>query len=158
MARRAIGYYNTLNPNRSPGETSVYQEFGRRLQARMFALGWNQSDLSRHATMHLPKAAKGQKQGRAIGRDSISGYIRGLSLPRGAALEAIAKALGCAPEDLMPSGGVPSIENDRPPQKSEDDFTAKPIGKQRVHVRLNRVVSEKTFTTIMALLNKEDHL
>jgi len=109
VARRAIGHYNTLNENRSDADQAVYAEFGRRLQARMIQLGWNQSELSRRATECLPRTAKGQVQGHTLGRDRISSYIRGKYLPRPEGLEAIAKALQCKPVDLLPPGGVPSV-------------------------------------------------
>jgi transcriptional regulator with XRE-family HTH domain len=119
VARRAIGHYNTLNENRSDAEQSVYAEFGRRLQARMIQLGWNQTELSRRATEHLPRPTKGQVQGYALGRDRISSYIRGKYLPRPEALEAIAKALKCKPEDLLPPGGVPSVVEEGQPRFSK---------------------------------------
>lgn len=152
MARSAIGHYNTLNKNRSHGELAVYAEFGRRLQARMIALGWNQSELSRRATEHLPKAARGQTQGHTLGRDRISSYIRGKYLPRPEALAAIAKALKCEPEDLLPSAGVPSVVEEGPAMEM------KSLDGQRVAIRLNRVVSQKTALAIMTLLAEEDAL
>jgi len=152
MARNAISHYNTLNKNRSSGELAVYAEFGRRLQARMIALGWNQSELSRRATAYLPKAAKDQIQGHSVGRDRISSYIRGKYLPRPDALAAIAKALKCEPEDLLPPGGVPSVVEEGPLMEM------KSLDGQRVAIRLNRVVSQQTALAIMTLLAKEDSL
>lgn len=150
MARRAISYNNTLNQNRSQGELAVYAEFGRRLQARMIQLGWNQSELSRRATEQLPKPAKGQVQGHSLGRDRISNYIRGKYLPRPDALAAIATALKCKPEDLLPAAGVPSVIEEGPMMEM------KSLDGHRVAIRLNRVVSAKTATAIMTLLMQED--
>ncbi len=150
MSRAAIGHYNTLSHNRSHGEQAVYQEFGRRLQARMIALGWNQSELSRRATEHLPKPAKGQVQGHSLGRDRISSYIRGKYLPRPEALEAIAKALKCKPEDLLPSDFVPSVVEEGPLMEMRS------LDNHRVAIRINRVVSQQTALAIMTLLAKED--
>jgi transcriptional regulator with XRE-family HTH domain len=150
MARRAISHYNTLSENRSSGEKAVYAEFGRRLQARMIALGWNQSELSRRATEHLPKPAKGQTQGHSLGRDRISSYIRGKYLPRPEALEAIAKALGCKPSDLLPPEAVPSVAEEGPLLEMRS------LDGQRVALRINRVVSLTTATKIIALLEQED--
>ncbi len=150
MSRAAIGHYNTLSHNRSRGEQAVYQEFGRRLQARMIALGWNQSELSRRATEFLPKPAKGQVQGHTLGRDRISSYIRGKYLPRPEALEAIAKALKCRPEDLLPPEGVPSVVEEGPLMEMRS------LDNQRVAIRINRVVSQQTALAIMTLLAKED--
>lgn len=151
MTRRPISYNNTLSDNRSSGDDAVYAEFGRRLQARMIQLGWNQSELSRRATAYLPKPARGQVQGHSLGRDRISSYIRGKYLPRPEALEAIAKALQCKPADLLPPGGVPSVaEGPLMEMHSIDGL--------RVSIRLNRVVSQRVATKIMELLGSEDKL
>jgi transcriptional regulator with XRE-family HTH domain len=117
----------------------------------MIALGWNQSELSRRATEHLPKPAKGQAQGHSLGRDRISSYIRGKYLPRPEALEAIAKALGCKPSDLLPPETVPSVAEEGPLLEMRS------IDGQRVALRINRVVSMATATKIFALLEQEDH-
>lgn len=153
MARRAIGHYNTLNTNRSPGELTVYEEFAKRLQARIIALGWTQSELSRRATMYLPKAAKGQVQGHSLGRDRISSYVRGKYLPRPEALAAIAKALKCEPEDLLPPGAdVPSVVEESPMMRMES------LDGKRVAIRLNRVVSMDSYLKILEILRDEDKL
>lgn len=149
MARRAIGHYNNLSANRSQDDLAIYAEFGRRLEARMVQLGWNQSELSRRATAILPKPAKGQVQGRSLGRDRISSYIRGKYLPRPDALAALAAALKCRPEDLMPTG-VPSIVEPAPAMEM------KSVDGHRVAIRINRVVSEKVATEIMTLLLSEN--
>lgn len=151
MARRAIGHYNTLSENRSSGDKAVYAEFGRRLQARMIALGWNQSELSRRASAYLPKPAKGQVQGHSLGRDRISSYIRGKYLPRPDALEALAKALGCKASDLLPPEGVPHVHEEGPLLEMHS------IDGQRVALRINRVVTLRTATQIIALLEQEDN-
>lgn len=152
MARSAIGHYNTLNKNRSPEELSVYEEFGRRLASRMQQLGWGQSELARRATDHLPKPAEGQVQGLKIGRDLISNYIRGKYLPRPPTLDAIAKALHCLPEDLLPADAVPSVVSDAPRADIRE------VEGGRMSVRINRVVSKKTAIDIMSLLMAEDPL
>lgn len=154
MVRRAIGYYNTLSKNRSAGDKAVYVEFGRRLQSRMIALGWSQTDLARFASAHLPQPAKGQVQGHSIGRDQISSYIRGKYLPRPHVLEAIAKALGCEASDLLPAASVPSVGDESPAFSLTDvDGTGK-----RVALRINRVVTRKTAAAIIHLLEEEDKL
>lgn len=150
MARKAIAHYNTLHANRDSSELAVYAEFGRRLQARMNQLGWNQSELSRRATAHLPAPAKGQVQGHSLGRDRISNYIRGKYLPRPDALDALAKALKCKAEDLMPHKGVPSVVEELPAMEMRS------VDGHRVAMRINRTVSQKTATEIMALLLAED--
>jgi len=76
-------------------------EFARRLQAKLIEKGIKQSELVRLANVHLDKGSQ-------IGRDSVSKYILGMNLPNPIYLTAIAKALGCKPEDLMPTAGLPS--------------------------------------------------
>jgi transcriptional regulator with XRE-family HTH domain len=150
--RRSIGHYNNLNKNRSLEDQSIYSEFGRRLEARMNQLGWSQSELSRRATACLPKAAVGQVQGHSLGRDRISSYVRGKYLPRPPALEALAKALKCESEDLLSPENIPSVVPAGP------RFEMKSIDSKNVRIRIDRIVSQKTATAIMVLLNKEDGL
>ena len=69
--------------------------FGQRLSALMLAKGWNQSDLSRQASLHMT-------DGQEINRQRVSSYISKGHLPNNIALHAIAKALGVQPEDLVP--------------------------------------------------------
>jgi transcriptional regulator with XRE-family HTH domain len=149
--RAAIGHFNTLSgePIDSDGTAqSIKNEFARRLEARRIELGWNQSELARRASEHLPKPAKGQKQGHSVGRDQISHYSRGISLPRPEVLRALAKALSCEPRDLMPTG-VPSTV-------TQAAFRMTQIESGRVHLTINRVVSFETATKIVALLAEED--
>ncbi len=76
-------------------------EFARRLQAKIMEKGIRQSDLVRMANVHLDKGSQ-------IGRDSVSKYLLAMNPPNPIFLSAIAKALGCKSEDLMPSAGLPS--------------------------------------------------
>lgn len=71
------------------------REFSKRLRSMMVEAGFNQSDLARAASKHLPK-------GKEMGRDSVSGYVRGRSIPTPVFLNAIAQSLRCKPEDLIP--------------------------------------------------------
>jgi transcriptional regulator with XRE-family HTH domain len=105
--RKSLSHYNCIVVQDGSAQ-AVKNEFARRLEERRNAKGWNQSELARRATEHLPIAAEGQKLGHKIGRDQISHYSRGVSLPRPETLEAIAKALGCEPSDLLPPPYVPT--------------------------------------------------
>ena len=64
------------------------QEFGKRLYALMLEKGMNQSDLARAAKM---------------GRDSISTYVRGRSVPTPQNLERLCEALSVAADELYPN-------------------------------------------------------
>lgn len=70
-------------------------EFANRLGRLLNEKGWNQSDLARAASLHLPK-------GEEFRRDNIHVYLNGTAVPRPKQLNAIAAALGVAPEDLLP--------------------------------------------------------
>jgi transcriptional regulator with XRE-family HTH domain len=148
--RSAFSTYNTLRRDRDPAVQSVYAEFARRLQAKMQERGWNQSELARRCAQLMPKAAKGQKQNVDFGRDRISHYVRGISMPRPESLTVLAKALGCAESDLLPPMSVPSAGAEAPP------FEMTSVGGDRVALRINRTVTLNTANKIIALLQKED--
>mgnify|MGYP006266634757 CR=1 FL=1 len=61
-------------------------QFARTLRAMMHDKGWNQSELARRAE---------------LGRDNISGYIRGRTLPNSRHLDRLARALSVEPGTLM---------------------------------------------------------
>jgi len=63
-------------------------EFGRRLQSLMLKKGWNQSETARRV---------------GIGRDSISQYVRGRSIPSPANLDKLAGVLGIEKDVLFPN-------------------------------------------------------
>lgn len=63
-------------------------EFGRRLQSLMLKKGWNQSDLARKV---------------GIGRDSVSQYVRGRSIPSPSNLDKLAGVLGIEKDVLFPN-------------------------------------------------------
>lgn len=88
-------------PNGAPKD-AVNAEFARRLQQALVARGWSQSDLARRVRDHMPEG-----DGR-VGRDNISRYIRGVSLPRPTHLAALCRALGMRPEELLPAEGRPT--------------------------------------------------
>ncbi len=77
---------------------AVRMEFARRLQRAMIEKGWTQSELARRAAAHAP--------GRRMIRDNISKYIRGRVLPGPLHLQALCKALGMKPEELLPTRGT----------------------------------------------------
>lgn len=150
-ARKGIMHYNVVQPPISPDEINtenVKAEFARRLQAAMIEKGWNQSELARRANTHLPKPAKGQVRSKQIGRDSISHYMRGKMMPLPAYLDAIAKALGKQPTDLLPVR-VPTAGPASP-------FEMRGLPDGRVFLRISRTVRQDAAMKIMALLAEED--
>jgi transcriptional regulator with XRE-family HTH domain len=143
--RGPINHYNTLG-KRTSRESSVqmvFNKFGRTLQSHLDRLGWNQSDLAREASKHLP-------DGKSINRDAVSHYVRGVSLPRSERLYAIAKAFGVASDELLPPDDVPSADKEPP------TFSLNMLDGGRAAVFLNRILSMSTATKISALLVEED--
>jgi len=63
-------------------------EFGKRLYSLMLNKGWNQSEMARRV---------------GIGRDSISQYVRGRSIPSPANLDKLATILGIEKDVLFPN-------------------------------------------------------
>lgn len=115
-------------------------------------LGWNQSELARRCDKLLPEPTKGQVQNIEFGRDRISRYIRGLTIPRPESLPILAKALGCEEQDLLPPMAVPAAGDiaGRPP------FEIVAVDSLRVSVHINRTLSMATATKIAALVQEED--
>jgi transcriptional regulator with XRE-family HTH domain len=116
-------------------------EFANRLQARMIDKGYRQSDLARAAAANLPKGTK-------MGRDSISLYIRGKSLPSPTYLTAIAQALDCKPEDLMPVRGLPTAQEISPP------LDVREMSDGNVWLRINQAVPWSIALEVMTALKR----
>lgn len=113
------------------------QQFGRRLYELMIKQGMNQSDLAR--------AAK-------LGRDSISTYVRGISLPDPVNLQKLADALGVSREELLPN--IVESAADREHPAMEIKMAHGDSG--HVWVRINRQVKTETATKIFELISKDD--
>jgi transcriptional regulator with XRE-family HTH domain len=115
------------------------REFANRLTSAMLNRGWNQSELARRSQ---------------IGRDNVSGYIRGHNLPNSKHLAKISEALNVPATWLL--GGA---TGERFPAMSED---AKPVmkleqlpdqeGKMRLTLRQD--VPEDVAYQIAAIIRK----
>lgn len=112
------------------------QEFGRRLSRLMLAKGWHQSELARRA---------------GIARDSVSTYIRGVSLPEPGNLELLARALGVEPIDLLPNHVEAAIDNDIPSLEMKVSSSDPRVA----WLRINRLVSTSTCVKIVELLGAD---
>lgn len=123
-------------------ESAKRMEFGRRVEAAMLKKGWNQSELARRAEEHMPK-------GKRFGRDSISNYIKGSNFPTPINLDALCKALGMKPEDLIPGQMFLRAKDDMPP------LDIRGLGDGSAWVRVNQRVSFDIAMKIMALLNEK---
>jgi transcriptional regulator with XRE-family HTH domain len=114
---------------------AVRREFGKRLQGAMIDAGWNQSELARRS---------------GFGRDNISAYIRGISLPGPLHLNALANALSIKPDALMPSNAMPSVDQVIPALDVRD------VGKGLAWLRINQAVEWETALKIMQMLKSDD--
>ncbi len=115
-------------------------EFAKRLQRAMIRKGWNQSELARRAQPHM--------KGKRLERDNISTYIRGNALPDPARLNALCQSLGIAPEDLLPSRGIPSAADKAP------SFDVRDLQDGNVWLRVNQAVPWDVALKIMVLLKE----
>lgn len=70
--------------------------FAQNLRRLMVEKGWNQSELARRASDHLPRK-------RTMSRDLVSKYCNGVSVPNSIYLKALADALGVEPGVLVPA-------------------------------------------------------
>lgn len=128
-------------PSSAPRD-AIALEFGRRLQRKMTEHGWNQSELARRASGHMP-------EGKQLGRDSISYYVNGKFLPTAERLDALCKALGMQKSELLPTRGVGAATRIAPP------FEMTSLDDGRVWVRINQALSSASALKIMAILNEE---
>lgn len=120
---------------------AIKSEFARRLQAKMMEKSMRQSDLMRAMNVHLPKANH-------ISRDSISKYLRAMNLPGPIYVTALAKALHCKAEELIPAAGLP--------QSAESlAFDMRQTTDGNVWLRINQAVPWATALKIAALLKSE---
>ena len=113
------------------------QEFGRRVYRLMLDRGWNQSELARQAD--LP-------------RDSISVYVRGVSLPTPGSLEKLAKAFDMDPAELLPNHTELGMGAD-PPSLELRVNAGDP---SNAWLCVNRLVTMRTATKIVQLLEADD--
>lgn len=141
MPKRRLTIHS--DPQGAPPATApkdaITIEFARRLQAEMIRCGFNQSDLARQATLHMP-------EGKPINRDTISLYINAKNLPGPERLTAIAKALGVEKQDLLPSRGITAKANITPP------VDVREIGDGRVWLRVNQAVDWPVALKILEML------
>jgi transcriptional regulator with XRE-family HTH domain len=142
MSKKAylnLGDTDTKGPFLSKDAAKI--EFARRLQNKMTERGLNQSELARRASGYI-------KDGK-LGRDSISGYIAGKSLPGPVTLNAVCKVLGCEPEDILPARGIPSAADRMPPVDVRD------LGDNSAWLRVNQTVPWTVAIQVLKLLKGE---
>jgi transcriptional regulator with XRE-family HTH domain len=112
------------------------QEFADRLYQLMRDKGWHQSDLARAAK--LP-------------RNSVSTYIRGVSLPSPKSLQSLAEALDVTEEELLPNHVEGAIREDVPSL----DLRVSTADPEMAWLQVNRLVFVSTAVKIIELLNTD---
>lgn len=122
-------------------------EFGRRVQARMNAKQWNQTDLARESSKQMPGSWKGKNK---ITRDNVSKYVRGLQFPGPVRLKALCAALGVQQADLLPVGIAQSVDDRAPP------FAVKAMDGGRVWLQINQTTDHTTAMKIIAMLQSDE--
>jgi transcriptional regulator with XRE-family HTH domain len=119
---------------------AIRMDFAKRLQDRLNDKGWTQSELARRMAPLLKESR--------IGRDNISKYVRGKVLPLPAALEAMAKVLGCDSKDLLPSRATQGAAEELSPLDVRD------IGAGRVWLQINQAVDWDVALDVMKRLRE----
>jgi transcriptional regulator with XRE-family HTH domain len=112
------------------------QEFSRRAHRLMRAKDWIQSDIAR--------ATK-------LSRNTISTWMKGLSLPTPQNLELLAAALDVAPEELLPNYTEAAIQEDIPAL----DLRVGTADPKVAWLQVNRLVSTSMAVKIIDLLNTD---
>lgn len=118
--------------------------FARRLQKAMLQKGYSQSDLAREATKHMP-------EGHEVRRDAVSKYISAKFFPDLVKRQALAKALGVDPDELIPpTNAIPSTGNMASLTNIRD------MGDGTVWLRINEQVPWPTALKVLDMLKGED--
>lgn len=137
--------------------------FAKRLQKLMDDKGWNQSVLARRAAIHMPNGK--------LDRQLIHNYLGGTTVPQHERLEAIAKALGVEPGDLVTAEDLPGMEarhaariraEAKAPRAASNVVPMAPTvstvnvneGGESVHLKIDRQVPFDVALEIMALLKQ----
>tara|TARA_B100000965_G_scaffold217683_1_gene182219 strand:+ start:1088 stop:1507 length:420 start_codon:yes stop_codon:yes gene_type:complete len=112
-------------------------EFGKRLFKLMHEKGWNQSDLAKKAEM---------------GRDSISTYIRGKSVPTPGNLDRLALLFDVKPEELYPNYEANSAALEEP------IFQLKQVNDEsnKMWLTINMKIDSEKAIAVMKILNETD--
>lgn len=126
---------------RKEAPAEVRAAFARRVLNARIKKGWNQSELARQAALHMP-------DGR-FGRDSIPKYEKATHLPYPVQLDALAKALGIPPAELLPQNpgiGESMDPGGKPAFRTIDDET--------LWLRVNQAVPRDLGLKIIRMLEE----
>lgn len=122
--------------------------FGRRIAQLINEKGWNNSELATRASRHM-------SNGKVIGRDAISRYVNGVSVPTPLHLEALAHALGATPSLLLPRAHNQARNEPPPPPDAEPDvLRTSERSDGRIHIQLDRYVPWAEAQKILEILRE----
>lgn len=128
----------TVAPNIPAGSANLRKlaaaEFARRLYERMLKKNWNQNQLAVESE---------------VGRDSVSRYMRGMTLPDPKTAQKLATALDCEIADIMPAAMERAYDAELPSLEIRQVVGHGGV----VWLRINRQVPFKTAAAIVELLN-----
>lgn len=118
-------------PSFRAGYTPVEKKaFGRMLRKLMTEKSMSGAELARNATKLLPA-------GKTIGRDNISWYLNGRSMPTPAYLNAIAKVLDVNPQFLVPRDHAQAPGEAPPVDAAGNDIRMNLQPNGEMHLMLN---------------------
>ncbi|MEX0278490.1 MAG: helix-turn-helix domain-containing protein [Ruegeria sp.] len=112
------------------------KEFGRKLKALNTERGWNQSELARRA---------------GIPRDSVSTYVRGVSLPNPKSLQKLADALGATPADLIPN----MVQDATEEESTSLNMRVSTGAPNTAWLQVNRLVSLTTAVKVIEMIEAD---
>lgn len=124
--------------------------FGRQLRKLMTDKGLSGAELARKMSLHMP-------EGKTVGRDNISWYLSGRSMPTNPALKAMAKVLEISPQFLLPRdpntrpGEIPA-----PPLAPENNVRMHMVGNGMMHLQIDKHLPLKVGWEIMQIMKKYD--
>lgn len=135
----------------SSPEEIARRELSRRLVEIMMKRNLKQADIAAGVFGRWP-AKKGQAAGFARGRDSVSQWVRGRSLPDPRNLQRLADFLGIKPEELIPPSAFVRQAHENPAVEIRQ--IAGETG--MAWLTVNRACSTMAAAQILDILNKDD--
>ena len=131
MGRQFIFVVREMPTFRAKFTDAEKKAFGRQLRKLMGDKGLSGADLARQMSVHLPS-------GKTVGRDNISWYLNGRSMPTQPNLIAMAKVLEIDPDFLMPRDPATRPGEMPPPAATpENDIRMRMSGDGMMHLQLN---------------------
>ena len=112
------------------------QEFARRLEHLLMQKAWRQVDLSRAS---------------GIGRDSISTYLKGKTVPSRLSLQKMAKVFQIEPDQLYPNYAADAVAEEEVPALEIKAVSGRP---GKMWVQVNQELTNDQAMRIMTIINE----